>query len=188
MNAVNSSAANVRRLSAVPTPQRYRVDVSTRPHRVRVFDRGASTPLFDWRGVAARHLVRSGAIPEELCAEGSHGCDKSLVQHLALAAASANVALPRPHAWVAGILHAHPERHLPEEDVLSLALLEAPSVGARRVLECIDDLVRWQIITRIAVDAAHVFYDIETEPHLHVFDASTGELRDAPANGVLRLV
>jgi hypothetical protein len=184
---MNSSAA-VDQTQDIAAPQRYRVEIRKHPHRVRIHDRRLTTPLFDWRGAAALHLVNSGAIPGHLCTEGSHACDKSLIMHLALAATSMNVALPRPHAWVAGILHSHPDRHLSEDDLLCLAMLEAPNVGQRRVLDCIDDLVRWRLISRIAVDTEHVFYDIVTEPHLHVFDPCTGELCDAPQKGVLRVV
>lgn len=184
---MNASTAASEQEPFTAVPHRYRVEIRSRPRRVRVYDRRSATPLFDWRGMAALNLVDSGAIPESLCAEGSHACDKALVMHLALAAASMNVALPRPHAWVAGILHSHPERHLSKDDVVCLAMLDAPNVGKRRVLDCLDDLVRWRLISRIDVDADHVFYDIVTEPHLHVFDASSGELRDAPSKGVLRL-
>ncbi len=185
---MKSSAATAMPRPDTAASHRFRVDIRRQPLRVLVFDRNSKTPLFDWRGAAAEHLTGSGAIPERLCCEGSHGCDKALVMHLALAAASMTAALPRPHAWVAGILHAHPERHLSRNDVLCLALLDAPNVSERQVLHCIDDLVRWRLVNRIEVDAEHVFYDIDTEPHLHVFDASTGELRDAPTVGILRLV
>lgn len=185
---MNTSAAAVDQAPDTAGPHRYRVEIRRHPHRVRIHDRHSTTPLFDWRGAAALHLVESGAIPGHLCNEGSHACDKTLVMHLALAVASMNVALPRPHAWVAGILHSHPDRHLSQDDVVCLAMLDAPNVGNRRVIECIDDLVRWRLISRIDVDAEHVFYDIVTEPHLHVFDASTGELSDAPSEGILRLV
>lgn len=183
-----SSSAAARQTPHTVERHRYRLEISRRPHRVRVHDNRSATPLFDWRGAVALRLVESGAIPAGLSSDGDHRCDKSLVMHLALAAASMNVALPRPHAWVAGILHSHPERHLSQDDVVCLAALEAPNVNQRQVLDCIDDLVRWRLIARIVVDTDHVFFDIVTEPHLHVFDARSGELRDAPTDGILRLV
>ena len=81
----------------------------------------------------------------------------------------------------------YPGKHLRREDAVGITALEYPSVDTRRIESLLDDLVRWRVIQRIDVNDEHVFYDINTTPHLHVYRSQTGELDDAPDVGVLRI-
>ena len=66
-------------------------------------------------------------------------------------------------------------------------LLEAPGLDTRRIIAHLDDIVRWQLVQRIEVDGNNVFYDINTMPHLHLFDARCCMLKDAPSTGLVRI-
>lgn len=207
---------------------------------VRVFDDRRACIVCEWQGAVAHHLLECGALPTEFSQPGSYTCDKSLVWHLILASAAAQMALdqlepsdsdvnecrlqqcyPRAyparkaaskhqrfqtgletlcrrlarsnsfqaaaHYQIARTLFSHPGYHFCEEDLSCLLQLEYPSFPDRRIPPVLDDLVRWEIIQRIDVDIHNVFYDINTKPHLHIFDSRTGELRDAPVQGIMRI-
>ena len=231
------------RESATFPPLDYHLDVVLSPLRtpiIYVHDRRRNDTLLEWHGNVARHLIECGALPTQYQASGRYQCDKHLVQHLALAAASTSMALervawmktdvgtlppkalyarpsrisleraggdaysPAPtllwwrlrrlgrrltklHERIANVLFARPGWHYAHDDVVCTLALCLPVVGRRRVEQHLDDLVRWLVIQRIVVDTNNVFYDIDTTPHLHVFDARSRELHDAPEAGVLRV-
>ncbi len=195
------------------TPNRYLVHVSGRATAmpaVRVYDRARKQVVLRWHGQVARRLLDSKALPLKGLSNGSHDCDKAQLQTLALAAASIQMererhTIPgRPglrrvdgldekdfrmattlHHAVLALLFDHAQRHLAAEEVVFLMLIRCPSITACRIEQVLDDLVRWSMIQRITVDADSVYYDTDMREHLHVFDARTRELRDAPASGVL---
>lgn len=95
--------------------------------------------------------------------------------------------LVAPHQQIARLLFAYPGNHFSGEEVSCLMLLECPSLEGQRINAQLDDLARWQVIQRIEVDADNVFYDIDTRPHLHLFDAGSRQLSDAPVHGIMRM-
>ncbi len=78
------------------------------------------------------------------------------------------------------MLFDHPGRHLSDQQVTSLLQLQYPSIDGQCVASLLDDLVSWEVIQRVEVDAHRRFYDIDTRPHLHLYCAETDELCVAP--------
>ena len=101
------------------------------------------------------------------------------------------IRIPAFHTRVARLLFRYPGKHLLREDAVGMTALEYPSIDRPRIQSLLDDLVRWRVIQRIEAGIEtgkeHVFYDIDTTPHLHLYRSQTGELDDAPDTGVLRI-
>ena len=181
-----------------------------------VRDQTLSFPVLEWRGTFARRLLDSNPLPSRDLANGTYELDKADIQQLALAAVSIairpgpytnrhavdvharaerdlslrlrrlGVQIPVFHKRIARLLFQYPGKHLLREDAVGIATLQYPSIDTRRIESLLDDLVCWRVIQRIDVDG-HVFYDINTTPHLHIYRSQTGELDDAPDIGVLRI-
>ncbi|MDJ0761155.1 MAG: hypothetical protein QNJ19_17305 [Woeseiaceae bacterium] len=173
--------------------------------------------ILQWQGSIARRLLQSDALPLALMNDGQHDCDKPLMQRLAMAGAAATSVLsdgrqtsidsrngvgPEPagaggetparkraalHGCVVGLLEEFPKQHLAEEDVVCLMQFRLPCVSDTQVRSALDDLCEWNRVQRITVPGGSVHYDLDTRPHLHVYDARTRELRDAPGSGVIRV-
>lgn len=182
-----------------------------------VHEHNRSFPVLEWRGTFARRLLDSNPLPPRDLTNGTYDLDKSDIQQLALAAVSIamnskqrakhnaaevcaraernlslrlkhlHIQIPAFHKRVAQLLFQYPGKHLLKEDAVGITVLQYPSVDTHRIESLLDDLARWQVIQRIDVDNEHVFYDIDTTPHLHVYHSQTGELDDAPETGVLRV-
>ena len=182
-----------------------------------VHDHNRRFPVLEWRGTFARRLLDSNPLPPRALTNGAYDLDKSDIQQLALAAVSIamnsrphnsckaaevctraernlslrlkrlRIRIPVFHMRVARLLFQYPGKHLLKEDAVGIAELQYPSVDTHRIESLLDDLARWQVIQRIDVDDQHVFYDIDTTPHLHVYRSQTGALDDAPDTGVLRI-
>ena len=90
---------------------------------------------------------------------------------------------------IARLLFAKPGQHFSTQDVACLFLLECPSLvfTEGRLAACLDELAYWGVIQRIEVDGENIFYDINTNPHLHVYNSRTRELRDANLQGILHV-
>ncbi len=97
------------------------------------------------------------------------------------------VQIEGPHLHIARMLFKYPGNHFSAAAVLSLMLLEYPVFSRSIITPELDDLAHWSVVQRIEIDADNVFYDINTTPHLHLFDPVTRELRDAPASGFVRV-
>ncbi|MDJ0917661.1 MAG: hypothetical protein QNJ05_07850 [Woeseiaceae bacterium] len=177
-----------------------------------VTDRHRRRRVLQWQGSIARRLLESAALPLAGMKNGRHNCDKPLMQRLAIAGAAATSSLadgrrrtdePRTgsgleseasqrklaalHGCVVRLLEDFPNQHLAEEDIVCLMQFRMPCVSDVQVKTALDDLAAWQRIQRITVPGGSAHYDLDTRPHLHVYDARTRELRDAPASGVLRV-
>lgn len=75
---------------------RYRLSVARVPGgatAVEVRDNHRDCPLAGWQGEVARKILDSGVIPSQYCRAGCHGCDKTLVRHLIMAGAIAEMRL-----------------------------------------------------------------------------------------------
>ena len=97
-----------------------------------------------------------------------------------------SIRIPPFHARVAQLFFRYPGTHFSEEEAVTLSMLEYPSVDSARFCDAAEDLASWGILQRIKVDGA-VFYDIDTQPHLHLYRSETRELVDAPSAGVVRI-
>ncbi len=134
--------------------------------------------------VLRKQLSCSAATPIGNCQRKNH---LSTSESLPDRHARLGVRLAGLHKLIARMLFAHPGQHLSAEDVRCLLLVEFPSLALsdHQISTCLADLARWRVIQRIEVDAENVFFDIDTTPHLHVFDPRTRELRDANAQGIV---
>ncbi len=176
--------------------------------RIEIFDTDTGSPCIVWQGRLARELLHSNYLGYTGLGSKVLPCSKTLVWHLALAAAGINVALerqpktdlcqlhsrltrlglelPNPHRHIALTLFEQSNVHFSHEELLCLFELESPFLSNARCTDCLSDLVAWQVIQKIEVAKVGVFYDSNTEPHLHVFDELTGTLYDAPLQGVIK--
>ena len=114
--------------------------------------------------------------------------DKAFVCHLALLASahqSEQIAPITPCGFIVSLLSGQHSVHLSEEEIVWLASMEFPCLPGKTVRQELNELVRGGHLQRIRVNDNLVFYDANTEPHLHIFDERTRELRDAPGNGVV---
>ena len=110
-----------------------------------------------------------------------------LFSHRAMAAATINAALCQlderlsgAHLQLARILYAHPEHHFSEDEIVCMYLLRFPLRCADRVRLKLLDLAEEKLVQRIVVDDGNVFYDVNTTPHMHIFDSRRRVLYDAP--------
>ena len=188
------------------TNERFRLLVSAQrgsETALHIYDRQDRVVLLKWRGELARRLLGMSGLPDQIRTSGSHPCSKTLLKCLSLAAAKIELELsrgaalgdrlaalrddiPPAHRRVAEMLFSHPGKHLSEQQVISILQLQYPCIDAQSVAPLLDDLVSWQVILRVEVDAQRRFYDIDTRPHLHIYCAETDELSDAPGSGVIR--
>jgi len=192
---------------------RYRVAVDARAlateglagrPSIVVTDRQAGDVLFAWHGSVVRHLLESRIVDCPESRGTSFACDKSFVQHLALAAASVQIAIEESplarkleqdrgqgsalsgaHRHIACILFRYPEHHFSRGEVGLMLALEQCPMSPPVAERCLDDLVTWRLLQQIDVGPDLTFYDVNTEPHLHVYDPDRNELRDASACGVI---
>lgn len=95
------------------------------------------------------------------------------------------VALGAAHSRIARLLFEHPGHHFSQAEVFCLLELEDIPVRRSNVMRWLDELASLQVLQRIDAAPGRVFYDVDTRPHLHIFDETTGELRDAEVEGVI---
>ena len=192
-------------------PSRYRLYVSDQPGllaQIRVYDRSLRRVFLKWQGELARRMLDSEALADMHLSNGCHDCDKALVRSLVLAAAKLSLLpasggrsedlarrlrhLGRPVPLltrkVAALLFQHPGHHFEESEIVCALTSDNLICHAGAIQRALDELVQWDVIQRIEVDEINVFYDIDTRPHVHVFDAGTRVLSDVPASGVLKVV
>ncbi len=169
---------------------------------VRIFDLEQQQDLVTWQGAVARYLLTSGALPDGNASR--FGASKSTVWHLVLAAAafSANARLASPpmlaerlerlgtkltgsEARLARLLFEYPGQHLSRDDVICLCSLRYPGTG-HCVPALLERLAGAGVVQKIEIDRDNVFFDLDTRPHVHVFDRSTLQLFDAPTQGVIQ--
>ena len=175
-------------------------------------DGPAGRIVLSWRGEVARRLVAKNALARKAAKCGPISISKQAAKRLALQAAAIGyedgeldvaadsellvadrlwqrlrdlgIRIPRVHSHVAIALFRYPGEHLSAADALCLAQLTFPNLDAVRLNGCLDDLADWGVVQRISV-GVDVFYDLETAPHLHLFNTQTRELTDAPTSGVI---
>lgn len=89
------------------------------------------------------------------------------------------------HRRLTDFLFSHPGTHFSEHEIACAMLMDCPAVDPERVKSHLDDLIRAELVQRIAVTENDVFYDIDVDDHLHVFCPRTRTLEDAPSDGVV---
>ena len=184
---------------------------------IGVTDRSSGRVILGWRGRVARKLLDMESLRREAGDRSGFDCDKHLVQRLAIAGAAASRKFdvepdsPEPaqrqpapraddapdsqaasrwsslHGIVTGLLQEFPKQHLAEEDIVCLMQFRLPCISRRQVREALSDLADWNHVQRIRVPTGALHYDLDTTPHLHVFDPKTQQLHDAPQSGVLQI-
>ena len=203
------------RRALVPTarpPRRYRLRVNPTGDCIRIDDgQDAARTLLSWRGDVARRLLDGNPLLQAAARNGVVSIDKHELKRLTLRATTFDVEdsdpsdldlelrgaehlwqrlrdlgirIPSFHSRVAKVLFRYPDEHLCAADAQCLTQLAFPNHGADRLSQCLDDLVAWRVVQRVAV-GADVFYDLDIEPHLHLFDTRTCELTDAPTSGIV---
>lgn len=185
--------------------QRFRIDVSRADGTISVIDRWDRSLFMQWRGELASQLIRLGHLASIAPGRPPRYCSKIEVRHLALAAASISFALnqhsaPGPsdfaqtgingsltlqHRKITDTLRRRRPHHFSHDELVCLLSIEHPAMDTVQLESSLAELVEWEQVQRIEVSPERVFYDIDTTPHLHVFDRRTGTLRDAPAEGCL---
>ena len=184
---------------------RFRLDVSQAEGCISVIDRWDRSLFLQWRGELASQLIRLGHLASITAGRPPRYCSKNEVRHLALAAASISFALsqhrePGPsdcaqtgigrsltlqHRKITDTLRHRRPHHFSHDELLCLLSMEHPGMDIAQLETRLAELVEWGQVQRIEVSPERIFYDIDTRPHLHVFDRRTGTLKDAPAVGCL---
>ncbi|MEM7278266.1 MAG: hypothetical protein AAF385_09085 [Pseudomonadota bacterium] len=210
-----NSQSTLPRAAATKDPssrRRYLLCLDNLPglERIEILDTDTGGTSIVWQGRLARELLDSNYLGCTGLGSKVLPCSKTMVWHLALAAAGINVALrrqrktdlcqlhtrlthlgldlPNPHRHIALTLFEQSNVHFSHEELLCLFELESPFLSNARCTDCLSDLVTWRVIQKIEVAKVGVFYDSNTEPHLHVFDEQTGTLYDAPPQGVIKAI
>jgi len=137
-----------------------------------VLDRQARAPAS-----ATRQRVASAGAPKSMSEERWSRLEARLRR--------LNATLSGPLKHVARLLFSYPGQHLSIADVCSLLAMQGLPVSNREAGTWLDELAARGITQRIEVSAVHVFYDIDTRPHVHIYDHETGKLRDATVQGVI---
>jgi len=68
--------------------------------------------------------------------------------------------------------------HLSAEAVFAQVNADHPSVSKATVYNTLSLFVERGLIRQVIADPARIYYDPNTEPHHHIFDATTGHLTD----------
>lgn len=92
--------------------------------------------------------------------------------------------LPTPQRVdIASVLFAEPQ-HLSAEVIMERLRSNEHSVSKATVYNTLNLFADKGLVGRCLVDAERVLYDSLTEPHHHVFNIDTGELRDIPRESI----
>lgn len=75
-------------------------------------------------------------------------------------------------------------QHLSAEQVLARVLARQANVSKATVYNTLRLFRDCGLVAEVVVDPARIFYDPETTPHYHLYDADTGTLTDIRADGV----
>lgn len=193
------------------------VENAVRAPGISVSDRHSGRLILSWRGRVAERILDMDALGLRCRGDSGFDCDKPLLQRLAIAGAAAerqladspDVPLPNHrhdesledrrlperssdrwsslHGAVQYLLEAFPGQHLAEDDVVCLMQFRLPCLSRQQVRSALSDLADWNKVQTIRVPTGAIHYDLDTRPHLHVFDARTQQLYDAPESGVLQV-
>jgi len=96
---------------------------------------------------------------------------------------SHGIGVTRQRLEIAETLFAKRE-HLSADQILAAVNAKDARVSKATVYNTLKLFCKQGLISEVVVDPARVYYDPETEPHYHAYDASTGELIDIPAGNI----
>lgn len=74
--------------------------------------------------------------------------------------------------------------HLSADRILALCGEGSTPASKATVYNTLSLLVERGLVREVIVDPTRVFYDPNTLPHYHLYNATTGELSDLPSDGV----
>ena len=84
---------------------------------------------------------------------------------------------------VASTLFEHRETHLSKADIEVLLLLKPLNLNSDTITHALHRLVEAKLIQLIYVTDAIQFYDVNTQPHAHIYCEQTNQLFDAEIEG-----
>ena len=93
------------------------------------------------------------------------------------------IAPTRQRVEIAQVLFSRCE-HLSAEQVLAAVNAREALASKATVYNTLNLFVRMRLVREVLVDAARVFYDPNTTPHHHFYNADTGEISDIPADHI----
>ncbi len=96
-----------------------------------------------------------------------------------------DVRLTREQRTVAELLFRHVGEHLSLSDVTCMLNLQGAPVSEERAKAMLSGLVDKQVIQRLPISKGPTFYDVDTRPHLHVYDRERNTLEDANVHGIV---
>lgn len=130
---------------------------------------------------------KAGA-PAETAIQSDHLLDASAADFLTGSGVgdrlrAAGIPLTLQRLVVAQVMLAAPI-HLAADQVLSRARSIMPEISRATVYNTLTLFREKMLVREIIVDAERIVFDSNTSPHYHLYDASTGELTDVPADEI----
>jgi Fur family iron response transcriptional regulator len=74
--------------------------------------------------------------------------------------------------------------HLSADQVLAFVNERHPETSRATVYNTLNLFLEKGLVRDVVVDPGKVFYDPNTEPHYHLYDVDTGELKDVAASAI----
>lgn len=96
---------------------------------------------------------------------------------------AAGIPLTLQRLMVAQVMLAEPA-HLSADQVLAGVRSIMPEISRATVYNALKLFSEKKLVREIVVDAERVMFDSNTSPHYHLYDASSGELTDVPADEI----
>ena len=96
---------------------------------------------------------------------------------------SHNVTPTRQRVEIAGFLF-QKDQHLSAENILDGVNFEGHKVSRATVYNTLGLFTKKGLVREVLIDRERVFYDSNNTPHHHIFNISSGELRDIESTGV----
>ena len=88
------------------------------------------------------------------------------------------------HVLFQGAGHAGTDHHLSADEVLERVNADYHRVSKATVYNTLRLFEETGLIRAVVVSSNKVFFDANTEPHHHLYDEASGELRDIPAEEI----
>lgn len=76
------------------------------------------------------------------------------------------------------------QQHLSADQILATVNARSIKVSKATVYNTLNLFLEKKLIRQLIIDPSKIFYDRNTRPHHHFYDAETGTLTDIPAEGV----
>lgn len=86
---------------------------------------------------------------------------------------------------IAELLFRHAGEHLTQDEVTCLLNLQDTPVTNERTVALLSELAAMRVIQALPVSDGPTFYDIDTRPHLHIYNRERNTLHDAAVHGII---